>query len=60
MLANLRDAEDMSHMQPPSTPQSRPNVARFNEHEGNRTDEGADKKDLTIMCLISDQNISRL
>ncbi|XP_044228216.1 striatin-like isoform X2 [Thunnus albacares] len=39
MLANLRDAEDMSHMQPPSTPQSRPNVARFNEHEGNRTDE---------------------
>eukprot|EP00064_Thunnus_orientalis_P013739 superscaffoldBa00002287_g13779 len=40
MLANLRDAEDMSHMQPPSTPQSRHNVARFNEHEGNRTDEG--------------------
>ncbi|XP_069001132.1 striatin-like isoform X2 [Embiotoca jacksoni] len=39
MLANLRDAEDLSHMQPPSTPQSRPNVARFNEHEGNRTDE---------------------
>uniref|UniRef100_A0A1A7WTC6 Striatin n=1 Tax=Iconisemion striatum TaxID=60296 RepID=A0A1A7WTC6_9TELE len=39
MLANLRDVEDMSHMQPPSAPQSRPNVARFNEHEGNRTDE---------------------
>ncbi|XP_035029334.1 striatin isoform X3 [Hippoglossus stenolepis] len=39
MLANLRDAEDLSHMQPPSAPQSRPNVARFNEHEGNRTDE---------------------
>ncbi|XP_039995045.1 striatin-like isoform X3 [Xiphias gladius] len=39
MLANLRDAEDLSHMQPPSTPQSRPNVVRFNEHDGNRTDE---------------------
>ncbi|XP_053189294.1 striatin-like isoform X2 [Scomber japonicus] len=39
MLANLRDAEDMSHMQPPSAPQSRPNAVRFNEHEGNRTDE---------------------
>ncbi|XP_071390734.1 striatin isoform X2 [Centroberyx affinis] len=39
MLANLRDAEDMSHMQPPSTPQARPNVARLNEHDANRTDE---------------------
>ncbi|XP_072247372.1 striatin-like isoform X2 [Leuresthes tenuis] len=39
MLANLRDAEDLSHMQPPSAPQSRPNVARFSEQEGNRTDE---------------------
>uniref|UniRef100_A0A8C6P5W1 Striatin n=1 Tax=Nothobranchius furzeri TaxID=105023 RepID=A0A8C6P5W1_NOTFU len=39
MLANLRDVEDLSHMQPPSAPQSRPNVARFNEHEGNRTEE---------------------
>ncbi|XP_058507827.1 striatin-like isoform X1 [Solea solea] len=39
MLANLRDAEDLSHMQPPSTPQSRPNAVRFNEHEGNRADE---------------------
>ncbi|XP_041866503.1 striatin-like isoform X2 [Melanotaenia boesemani] len=39
MLANLRDAEDLSHMQPPSTPQSRPSVVRSNEHEGNRTDE---------------------
>ncbi|XP_018535808.1 striatin isoform X2 [Lates calcarifer] len=38
MLANLRDAEDLSHMQPPSTPQSRPNVVRA-EHDGNRTDE---------------------
>lgn len=42
MLANLRDAEDLSHMQPPSTPPSRPNAVRFNEHEGNRTDEGAE------------------
>uniref|UniRef100_A0A672JA35 Uncharacterized protein n=1 Tax=Salarias fasciatus TaxID=181472 RepID=A0A672JA35_SALFA len=39
MLANLRDAEDLSHMQPPSSPQPRSNVARFNEHDGNRTDE---------------------
>ncbi|KAM9726925.1 striatin isoform 2-T2 [Menidia menidia] len=39
MLANLRDAEDLSHMQPPSTPQARPSVARFTEQEGNRTDE---------------------
>lgn len=39
MLANLRDAEDLSHMQPPSTPPSRPNAVRFNEHEANRTDE---------------------
>ncbi|XP_033956534.1 striatin-like isoform X2 [Pseudochaenichthys georgianus] len=40
MLANLRDAEDLSHMQPPpSSPQSRPNAVRFNEHEGNRPDE---------------------
>ncbi|KAM6916393.1 striatin-like isoform 1-T1 [Xenentodon cancila] len=39
MLANLRDAEDLTHQQPPSTPQSRPNAPRFNEHEGNRTDE---------------------
>ncbi|XP_029691499.1 striatin isoform X2 [Takifugu rubripes] len=39
MLANLRDAEDPSHMQPPSAPQPRPSAVRFNEHEGNRTDE---------------------
>uniref|UniRef100_A0A672YUU2 Striatin n=1 Tax=Sphaeramia orbicularis TaxID=375764 RepID=A0A672YUU2_9TELE len=39
MLANLRDAEDLSHMQPPSAPQARPNVARFNEHDANRADE---------------------
>uniref|UniRef100_A0A8C5EJZ5 Striatin n=1 Tax=Gouania willdenowi TaxID=441366 RepID=A0A8C5EJZ5_GOUWI len=41
MLANLRDAEDLSHMQPPSAPQTRPSVPRFNEHEANRTEEGA-------------------
>ncbi|XP_034040834.1 striatin-like isoform X2 [Thalassophryne amazonica] len=40
MLANLRDAEDMSHLQPPSTTQTRPNVVRFNDHDVNRTDEG--------------------
>lgn len=40
MLANLRDTEDLSHMQPQPTPQSRPNVPRFSEHEGNRTEEG--------------------
>ncbi|XP_026210707.1 striatin isoform X2 [Anabas testudineus] len=39
MLANLRDVEDLSHMQPPSAPQSRSNVVRFNEHDGTRTDE---------------------
>ncbi|KAK2824100.1 hypothetical protein Q5P01_021275 [Channa striata] len=39
MLANLRDAEDLTHMQPTATPQSRPNVVRFNEHDGNRTEE---------------------
>ncbi|XP_043992296.1 striatin-like isoform X3 [Gambusia affinis] len=39
MLANLRDTEDLSHMQPQPTPQSRPNVPRFSEHEGNRTEE---------------------
>ncbi|XP_056147272.1 striatin-like isoform X2 [Lampris incognitus] len=39
MLANLRDAEDMSHVQPPSTSQARPKVSRLNEHDGNRTDE---------------------
>ncbi|KAM4729243.1 striatin-like isoform 3-T3 [Anableps anableps] len=39
MLANLRDTEDVSHMQPQPTPPSRPNVARFSEHEGNRTEE---------------------
>uniref|UniRef100_A0A3B3CLV9 Striatin n=1 Tax=Oryzias melastigma TaxID=30732 RepID=A0A3B3CLV9_ORYME len=39
MLANLRDGEDMPHVQPPSAPQPRPNVPRFNEHEGNRPDE---------------------
>ncbi|XP_037126810.1 striatin isoform X1 [Syngnathus acus] len=39
MLANLRDAEDVSHMQPPSATQSRSNVVRFNEVDGSRTDE---------------------
>ncbi|XP_016526680.1 striatin isoform X3 [Poecilia formosa] len=39
MLANLRDTEDLSHMQPQPTPQSRPSVPRFSEHEGNRTEE---------------------
>ncbi|XP_077585814.1 striatin [Stigmatopora nigra] len=39
MLANLRETEDVSHLQPPSTTQSRSNVVRFNEHDGNRTDE---------------------
>lgn len=41
MLANLRETEDMSHLQPQSTPQPRPNAARFSEHEGNRTEEEA-------------------
>ncbi|XP_049456371.1 striatin-like isoform X2 [Epinephelus fuscoguttatus] len=40
MLANLRDAEDLTHMQPPpAAPQSRPNAVRFNEHDANRPDE---------------------
>ncbi|KAM8859441.1 striatin-like isoform 3-T3 [Spinachia spinachia] len=40
MLANLRDAEDVSHMQPPlAAPQPRPTAARFSEHDGNRPDE---------------------
>ncbi|KAM6956752.1 striatin-like [Aplochiton taeniatus] len=39
MLANLRDAEDMSPMQPPAASQARPSVARINEHDANRTDE---------------------
>ncbi|KAG7251851.1 hypothetical protein CRUP_015417, partial [Coryphaenoides rupestris] len=39
MLANLRDAEDLSHMQPPTAPQARPSVPRLNEHEASRPDE---------------------
>ncbi|XP_075875062.1 striatin-like isoform X2 [Nelusetta ayraudi] len=41
LLANLRDAEDLSHVQPPAAPQSqsRPSAVRFNEHDGNRADE---------------------
>ncbi|XP_077468759.1 striatin isoform X3 [Stigmatopora argus] len=39
MLANLRETEDVSHLQPSSTTQSRSNVVRFNELDGNRTDE---------------------
>lgn len=60
MLANLRDAEDMSHMQPPSTPQTRPTAARLNEHDGNRTDEGTgaeslnwrSKQDSCMYCIV--------
>ena len=40
MLANLRDVEDLSHMQPPAAPQARPSVPRLNEHEASRPDEG--------------------
>uniref|UniRef100_A0A8C5CL22 Striatin n=1 Tax=Gadus morhua TaxID=8049 RepID=A0A8C5CL22_GADMO len=39
MLANLRDVEDLSHMQPPAAPQARPSVPRLNEHEASRPDE---------------------
>ncbi|CAL8300129.1 unnamed protein product [Merluccius merluccius] len=39
MLANLRDTEDLSHMQPPAAPQARPSVPRLNEHEASRPDE---------------------
>ncbi|KAJ3609916.1 hypothetical protein NHX12_022010, partial [Muraenolepis orangiensis] len=39
MLANLRDTEDLSHMQPSAAPQARPSVPRLNEHEASRPDE---------------------
>lgn len=51
MLANLRDGEDMPHMQPPSAPHPRPSVPRFNEHEGNRLDEGASERPPPPFCL---------
>lgn len=40
MLANLRDAEDLSSIQPPVAPPVRPNLPRLNEHQLGRTDEG--------------------
>lgn len=40
MLANLRDAEDLSSIQPPVAPPVRPSLPRLNEHQLGRTDEG--------------------
>lgn len=40
MLANLRDAEDLSSIQPPVAPPVRPSLPRLNEHPLGRTDEG--------------------
>ncbi|XP_051532321.1 striatin isoform X3 [Myxocyprinus asiaticus] len=39
MLANLRDAEDLSSIQPPVAPPVRPSLPRLNEHPIGRTDE---------------------
>ncbi|XP_057217282.1 striatin-like [Triplophysa rosa] len=39
MLANLRDAEDLSSIQPPVAPPVRPSLPRLNEHQLGRTDE---------------------
>uniref|UniRef100_A0A8C1T8I8 Striatin, calmodulin binding protein n=1 Tax=Cyprinus carpio TaxID=7962 RepID=A0A8C1T8I8_CYPCA len=39
MLANLRDAEDLSSMQPPVAPPVRPSLPRLNEPPLGRTDE---------------------
>ncbi|XP_051529289.1 striatin-like isoform X2 [Myxocyprinus asiaticus] len=39
MLANLRDAEDLSSIQPPVAPPVRPSLPRLNEHQIGRTDE---------------------
>ncbi|XP_051957105.1 LOW QUALITY PROTEIN: striatin-like [Xyrauchen texanus] len=39
MLANLRDAEDLSSIQPPMAPPVRPSLPRLNEHQIGRTDE---------------------
>lgn len=44
MLANLRDAEDLSSIQPPVAPPVRPSLPRLNEHQLGRTDEGISKK----------------
>ncbi|XP_007230223.3 striatin isoform X1 [Astyanax mexicanus] len=41
MLANLRDTEEPSSLQPSITPPPRPNANRFNEHDSSHTDEGA-------------------
>ncbi|XP_037621668.1 striatin-like isoform X2 [Sebastes umbrosus] len=41
MLANLREAEDLSPMQPPVTPPSRPSVPRLNEQEVGRPEDEA-------------------
>uniref|UniRef100_A0A8B9L0K1 Striatin n=1 Tax=Astyanax mexicanus TaxID=7994 RepID=A0A8B9L0K1_ASTMX len=39
MLANLRDTEEPSSLQPSITPPPRPNANRFNEHDSSHTDE---------------------
>ncbi|KAF4107791.1 striatin isoform X2 [Onychostoma macrolepis] len=39
MLANLREAEDLSSIQPPVPPPVRPSLPRLNEHPLGRTDE---------------------
>ncbi|XP_072525758.1 striatin-like isoform X2 [Salminus brasiliensis] len=39
MLANLRDTEEQSSLQPSITPPPRPNANRFNEHESSHTEE---------------------
>lgn len=39
MLANLRDAEDLSSIQPPVAPPVRPSLPRLNDHPLGRTDE---------------------
>uniref|UniRef100_A0A3Q0SDR0 Striatin n=1 Tax=Amphilophus citrinellus TaxID=61819 RepID=A0A3Q0SDR0_AMPCI len=41
MLANLRDTEELTSMQPTVTPPSRPSVPRLNEHEVGRPDDEA-------------------
>lgn len=58
MLANLRDAEDLSSIQPPVAPPARPSLPRLNEHQLGRTDEG---KSLTLhhqmrlpLCFFKD------
>ncbi|XP_017556404.1 striatin-like isoform X1 [Pygocentrus nattereri] len=39
MLANLRDTEEPSSLQPSIAPPPRPNANRFNEHDSSNTDE---------------------